>query len=60
MNIDTYLLMGEKEFFDKMKDLNKFLTSKERHILVVVAERFKENKDEKIVNINIHEEYKGE
>tara|TARA_R110002012_G_scaffold318850_1_gene537916 strand:+ start:215 stop:358 length:144 start_codon:yes stop_codon:yes gene_type:complete len=37
--------MGEKEFFDKMKDLNKFLTSKERHILVVVAERFKENKE---------------
>ena len=46
MNIDTYLLMGEKEFFDKMKDLNKFLTSKERHILVVVAERFKENKED--------------
>jgi hypothetical protein len=40
MKIDTYLLMGEKEFFDTMKKYNRYLTSKERHILVVVAERF--------------------
>ena len=44
MKIDTYLLMGEKEFFDTMKKYNRYLTSKERHILVIVAERFKENK----------------
>ena len=40
MKIDTYLLMGEKEFFDTMKKYNRYLTSKERHILVIVAERF--------------------
>ena len=46
MKIDTYLLMGEKEFFDTMKKYNRYLTSKERHILVIVAERFiKLNRD---------------
>ena len=40
MKIDTYLLMGEKEFFDKMQEYNRYLTSKERHILIIVAERF--------------------
>ena len=39
-NIDTYLLMGEKEFFDKMKKVNRLLTSKERHIIFIIAQRF--------------------
>ena len=39
-NIDTYLLMGEKEFFDKMKKINRYLTSKERHIIFIIAHRF--------------------
>ena len=42
--IDTYLLMGEKEFFQKMKDLNRFLTSRERHLIYLMASRFKQLK----------------
>ena len=43
-NIDTYLLMGEKEFFDRIKKINQYLTSKERHLVVLLAERFIELK----------------
>ena len=42
--IDTYLLMGEKEFFEKMKDLNRFLTSRERHLIYLTGLRFKQLK----------------
>ena len=37
-------IMGEKEFFDIMKNANRYLTMEERHIVATLVETFIENR----------------
>ena len=37
-------IMGEKEFFDIMKNNNRFLTMEERHIVATLIETFTSNR----------------
>ena len=40
-------MMGEKEFFDKMKEENQYLSSQERWLLSKVVESFTHKRKEK-------------
>ena len=38
------IIMGEKEFFDIMKNANRHLTMEERHVVATLVETFIENR----------------